>query len=300
MDGHRVSYQSLFLKLLDGTPSTGPIRRACFRNLLRAKKVFFVTIDDDYVGFIAVAVIRSLLGRKTAGLFLRNMQCFRRDRPVVYPLKRLAFRLICRLPGLRLLSIIPHDLYPELREVTHDWIHDPQMWDLWVDGPPVLPDTALKRRVEQVRNRRPVLIYVGGANKRKGYDELCSMTLREPGRWLVVSAGKVAPECVKYADELRQLGMIVEDRYMRDDEIESLYGIADYAWCRYSPGYDLASGVFGRAIQTGVQPIIREGSVIDEVWRRYKLQNLSPSDIDENLVRRLMARAKKVAIASLM
>ena len=260
-DGHHPSYQALFVRLLKGEPSTGPIRGRRFWRLARAPDVFFATIDADYGAFALIAILRALQRKPTTGLFLRPLQCFRTERPVVYRLKRLAFRWLCRLPRLRILSIIPHDLHPELREVSHDWIHDPQLWDLWVDGPPILPETELSRRVEAARNGRKVLIFIGAANRIKGFDELIEWARRDHATLLVVVAGKVTEPYQPAADELRRLGMIVEDRYVTDEEILSLYKVADLAWCRYAPDYDQASGVFGRAVQTGVEPVVREGSL---------------------------------------
>ena len=37
---------------------------------------------------------------------------------------------------------------------------------------------------------------------------------------------------------------------------------SQFIWCCYSPEYDQASGVFGRAVQYGCIPIVREHSVI--------------------------------------
>ena len=267
--GHRQSYQSLFLKLLDGEASTGVIRGPRFWRLVRAPKVLFATIDDDYLGFIAVALIRALLNKPTTGLFIRAMQCFRTERPIVYPLKRAVFRSLRRLSSLRILSIIPHDIRPELAEVTYDWIHDPQMWDLWVDGPPMLPDTDLSRRVQTERGTRKVIIFVGRANRNKGFPELVETARRESGGMLVVVAGCVARDFKREADILKVMGMIVEDRYVSDDEILSLYKVADQAWCRYAPEYDQASGVFGRAVQTGVEPIVNDGSVLQGILKAF-------------------------------
>jgi len=264
-DGHRPSYRDLFARLLDLEPSTGPIRGRRFLRLVRARRVFFATVDDDYAGFLTVALLRSLLRKPTSGLFLRPLQCFRTERPIIYPMKRRVFRCLCRLPRLRLLSIIPHDIRPELREVTHYWIHDPQMWDLWVDGPPTLPDTDLSRRVEVARQGRKVMIFIGGAHLRKGFDGFAEKARAEANTTLFVSAGRVSPECAPHAERLRALGMIVEDRFVTDEEILSLYKVADLAWCRYSPDYDQASGVFGRALQTGVEPVVRSGSVLEKL-----------------------------------
>lgn len=265
-DGHHPSYRDLFSRLLAGEPSTGPIRGRRFWRLVRAHSVFFATVDADYAGFIAVALIRAALLKPTVGLFLRPLQCFRSERPIVYPVKRRIFRWLCQLPRMRLFSIIPHDIYPELREVSHDWIHDPQMWDLWLDGQPDLPETDLSRRVKVERGDRDVMIYIGAANGNKGFPELVETAKREVGKLLIVVAGRVQSEFHAIADDLRDIGMIVEDRYVSDDEILSLYRVANYAWCRYTPGYDQGSGVFGRAFQTGVSPLMRGGSFIEKLF----------------------------------
>ncbi|MEY8118848.1 hypothetical protein AB9F26_11345 [Falsihalocynthiibacter sp. BN13B15] len=265
-DGHHMSYRDLFLRLLDGKPSTGPIRGRRFWKLVFARRIFFATIDTDYAGFIAVALMRAVLLKPTVGLFLRPLQCFRTERTIIYPMKRRVFRWLCRLPKLRLFSIIPHDIHPELHEISHDWIHDPQMWDLWIDGQPDLPETDLSRRVEMERGDREVMIYIGAANGIKGFPELVETAKTDSRKLLVVVAGSVPPNFRATASDLRAMGMIVEDRYVSDDEILSLYRIADFAWCRYAPDYDQASGVFGRAFQTGVMPVMRKGSFIEKLF----------------------------------
>ncbi len=264
--GHRASYQNLFVRLLDGVPSTGRICGARFWRLVRARRVLFATIDDDYAGFISVALFRALLRKSTTGLFLRPMQCFRTERLVVYPLKRLVFRWLRQMPRLQLLSIIPHDIRPELAEVSNGWIHDPQIWDLWVDGRPILPETKLSKQVEAARGARQVIIYVGKANILKGFDQFVSMAEQRKTDLLFVVAGQITPDCRASAARLCDLGMIVVDRYVSDDEILSLYNVAHFAWCKYQPSYDQASGVFGRAVQTGVRPVMRDGSVIEQLY----------------------------------
>lgn len=285
--GHRPSYRDLFARLLDGAPSTGPIRGSCFWQLLRAHKVFFATIDDDYLGFIVVAVIRAIRRKPTTGLFLRPMECFRTERPIIYPVKRLVFRWLCKLPRMRLLSIIPHDVCPELSEVSHDWIYDPQMWDLWIDGPFVLPDTELSRRVEAARNGRKVMIFIGGASLRKGFNSFADLAEAEAENILFVSAGNISADCTLDAVRLRDLGMLVEDRFITDDELLSLYKVADLAWCSYAPEYDQASGVFGRAIQTGVEPVVREGSFLSRFHRHIKQNGneISASSVTDALTK---------------
>lgn len=273
--GHRASYRDLFAELLGAKHTTGQIRGALLWKLFRAPLVIFATLDDDYFGFIAVSIIRSLLRRPTTALFLRPLQCFRTERSIVYPLKRFVFRALLHLPKLSILSIIPHEIRPELRKVSHDWIHDPQMWDLWVSGCPNLPETELSRRVEAMRAGRSVMIYIGGANRMKGFDSFARHISDE--KIFLVAAGCVAQECLTEAEKLIDQGMIVEDRYVTDTEILSLYHVADMAWCCYAPNYDQASGVFGRALQTGVIPIVREGSVIADLAKMLKVGKYTPS-----------------------
>lgn len=286
-DGHRSSYRNLLVRLLNGTPSTGPIRGARFWLLSRADKVFFATIDDDYLGFIFIAILRTIQRKPTTGLFLRAAQCFRTERPIIYPLKRHVFRWLCKLPKLRLLSIIPHDIRPELAEVSHDWIYDPQLWDLWLDGPPQLPDTKLSKRVESERGVRKVMIFIGSGNRIKGFPEFVAQVEKDKQKTLAVVAGRVNPEYKILSDRLKQCSMIVEDRFVTDEEILSLYNVADFAWCRYAADYDQASGVFGRALQTGVTPIFRTSSIIENLYDR-----LSDRPIDEAM-RDSMMRIKK-------
>lgn len=290
--GHQPSYQAVFVRLLDGRPSTGRLRGAIFWQLVRAEQVFFCTIDTDYPAFIAVAVLRALRGRRTTGLFLRPMQCFRTERPIVYSAKRLAFRVLRHLPRLRLLSIIPFPVEPRLAQVCHDWIHDPQLWDLWLDGPPNLPETDLSRRVVKAAGGRKVMIFIGAGNRIKGFDGFVAQALARSGSVLSVVAGRVAPDYAAEAQLLAAAGMIVEDRFVTDEEILSLYKIADRAWCRYAPDYDQASGIFGRAVQTGVIPIVREGSVVASThdmltkstprdWLRLTIPKIAVESVEE-------------------
>jgi hypothetical protein len=172
---------------------------------------------------------------------------------------------------LTLLSIIPHEFHPELKEVSHDWIYDPQMWDLWLDGSPTLPDTDLSNRIQKMRQDRVVVIYIGSANKIKGFVELCELARNNRRECLVVVAGKVANECLSEMQTMIDIGMLIENRHVSDEEILSLYKVADYAWCKYLPEYDQSSGVFGRAIQTGVIPVIRDSSIISELGKKLNI-----------------------------
>lgn len=283
-NGHRRSYGELLARLLAGTLLISPIRGRCFWQLVRARRVFFATIDDDYAGFIIVAIVRAILRKPTCGLFLRTLECFRQERSIVYPLKRKVFRLLRRLPKLCVLSIVPYEVRPEFREVTNNWVYDPQLWDLWTNSaPPSLPSTQLSNQVQKARGGRSVIIYIGSANRSKGFPELFDLIQKAYSKYLVVVAGKVAGEFSKEAKALIDLGMIVVDRWVTDDEILSLYTVADYAWCRYAPNYDQSSGVFGRAFQTNVVPVVREGSILEKMAQLIQVPFITLEKLEGNV-----------------
>mgnify|MGYP003563263261 CR=1 FL=1 len=75
LGGHRLSYVEFLsnefgLAILDTKPSASTLWK-----LTAAQRVLFSTLDDHLGFFILVAFLRSLIGRKTAGLFLRPQSC---------------------------------------------------------------------------------------------------------------------------------------------------------------------------------------------------------------------------------
>ncbi len=53
------------------------------------------------------------------------------------------------------------------------------------------------------------------------------------------------------------------DRFLSDDELLSLFKLADMAWCCYPVQRDMSSGIFGRCWQIGVIPVVRQGSLLE-------------------------------------
>jgi len=261
--GHHLSYQHVLLKLLDGVPSKGGIIGVRMWNLFTSPSVVFATLDSDLIGFVIVSIVRSLQAKPTTALFLRSLQCYPKLPSPRLWFKCKLFQLLCLLPRLSILSIIPYSFNPELRHVSHGWIHDPQMWDLWLDGKPKLEHTELSLHAEANRRGRKIIIYIGKSSEAKGFFELVKLASVENEKYLFVVVGIVDIKHREAADKLISLGMLVEDRYVSDEEVLSLYKVADFAWCRYRPGYDQASGVFGRALQLGVTPMIRLGSLLE-------------------------------------
>jgi hypothetical protein len=263
--GHRQSYLDTLGALFGLEPVSGPINAAMFRRLLAADRLLFASLDDHMLSFGVIAAARSLLGRRSAALFLRAQKCFDTGR-WYYPLKRLAFRTVRRLPRLTVASIIPFDIAPRHAEVAHRGVFDPQYWDLYDGGTLRRPGrTALSDEVRVRAAGRNVLCVIGALSENKGLGFLDETLERFPDiaeHTLVVAAGRTSEHAKALTARLSVAGAMVVDRFITDAELESLYGVAHGIWACYAPDYDQASGVFGRAIQLGVPPVVRKDSLI--------------------------------------
>lgn len=263
--GHRQSYLDTFAGLFELEPVSGSMNLALLRRLIVADRLLFATLDENMFSFPVVAAMRSLLGKPTVGMFLRPQTCFQTGR-WYYPVKRHAFRLLRRLPRLTIATITPFDVAPRYAEVAHVGVADPQYWDLHGEaGPPRPGRTKLSDKVLARAAGRRILCLVGGLSSDKGLAFLGETLERHPrvaDEVLVVGAGRVRPQDAECARRLEAAGALVVDRFITDAELDSLYGIAGLIWSCYAPGYDQASGIFGRAVQYGVPPVVREGSLI--------------------------------------
>ncbi|TIL54861.1 hypothetical protein [Mesorhizobium sp.] len=263
--GHRQSYLDTLSAIFALQPVSGPMNFTLFRRLVAAERLLFAMLDEDMVSFGAIAGARSLLGRPTAALFLRAQKCFETGR-WFYPLKRHAFRVLRSLPRLTVASITPFDVAPRHAEVAHCGVFDPQYWDLH-DGETLRRpgNTRLSEEVVARAAGRSVLCAIGTLSSNKGLGFLAETLERYPRineYVLIVGAGSVPSEATRIVAQLKGVEALIVDRFISDAELESLYGIADMVWACYSPDYDQASGVFGRAVQFGAEPITRLGSVI--------------------------------------
>lgn len=262
--GHRESYQRLFADLLGLTPSTGNAWRRFFR-LLAAPYVLFATLDGEDIAFALIALLRAVAGKPTVALFLRPQACFAGGGKSF--VKRTLFRMLRHLPRLRVLTILPFEVEPRFRQVAHDWVYDPQLWDLSATGAlENVSETPLSAQVRLLAKERQVLTFLGSVNRRKGFHLLVESLAATPGwqqKFFVVIAGKVSADCQAMAKALEKDGALIVDQFVSDNELLSLYPASDLIWCCYDPSYDQASGIFGRAVQFGRVPIVRRDSRIE-------------------------------------
>lgn len=291
-NGHRAQYLEVLLRLLPNSvraPVPPPLRTLCWTH----NSLFFLTLDDHSLAFLATAALRSALGRRTAALFLRPAECFRPGR-WKYQLKRLLFRAVSKMPGVVILTILPFSVEPRFAEVATGWIDDPQFWDMSVfDVPQTESADQITERVEETAAGRAVVLALGGQNRIKGFDffsRLWCGSARIREKFLFCAAGAVAPEEEAAKGRFCKAGGLVIDRRLENEELLRLYEHANAVWSCYAPDYDQASGIFGRAVQFGVPSLVRSGSFLEKLASEHDHRHLAmPFDDLETAGARLLS-----------
>lgn len=273
----------LFSRELGLTPAIGPVWPSHFWALLRADKLLLATIDDHLVSFAALSILRRLAGRRTVGLFLRVKGTVY-ENSMLKRLKRLAFKGLKRLKGVGIVSILPFSINPRFAEVATDGVCDPQLWDMH-DGysiKPLLPN-SFGDYIKLKARGRTVVALPGSLTRIKGFGLMAETLASSPevcNDVLFVAAGRVDEALRAQAEAFSANGGLLVDRRISDEELEGLYAASHLIWCCYTPDYDQASGIFGRAIQFCRTPIVRCGSLIETFAQDFGADAI-PVDIDD-------------------
>jgi hypothetical protein len=260
-EGHKQPYLDLFGERLGLSPSVGRIGFAKFRKLVAAESVLFGTLDDDVPGFVLVALARAAIGQRTAGIFMRPQYCL--NRTFRGRLKRVPFRLLRAIPLVSTLSLLPFAALPGLSQVASHEVHDPQIWDVF-ETPPVA-DAVTAERIHAEAAGRRILAVLGTMTAAKGMNFLAEMVRSRPSltqRYYILVAAQATADCIESARYIDAHGGSWWGRWASDAELRTLYAMSDLIWCRYEPGYDQASGIFGRAIQWGRRAVLRGSAAI--------------------------------------
>lgn len=266
LDGHRREYVDLFSAVFRGAGWGIRVVRRVRHSLCSRAPVLFLMIEEHTLRFVLTSALRSLSGRRTAGLLFRSSECAR-PRGLRLLLKHLTLRALRRFPHVTIISILPLQLDRATRFVVNEWIYDPQLWDLRY-LPDRHPEPWLCRTVEAAAGMRSIIVALGAQTREKGFCRLAELwtssnSMRD--EFLLVIGGAVSPDATAMADRIRDLGGIVIDRHLTDSELYTLYEAADLVWACYAPEYDQASGILGRAIQRGKPAIVRRGSKVAEL-----------------------------------
>lgn len=265
-EGHHNAHIAMFETLF----SMQGIASSVTEDLAAARRhpgpVFVLMVEQYPIAAYLLSWARALRGRRTVGLLFRSQEILE-ARSLRHRIKAAMLRLTRLVPRTAILTIVPHALLPNIGAYSRDWIDDPQLWDL-----PYLPvcdqPTPLSERVVAEARGRPVILVAGVLSKIKGLEMILDLAGDDAfaSRYCLAIAGKLVGDDGAAA-KLQGFDCVLENRYISDDELLSLYRVSRFVWTAYHPDYDQASGVFGRAVQFGLVPIVREGSVIDRYRR---------------------------------
>ncbi len=272
-DGHHADYDRLFEAAL--APLQISLHRVpCAHLSINAKAPLFYSFLDtrpaETVAALARATARSFMGRATIGLFFRPDDCFLKG-SIKATIRRLLFRFVSRLPHVHILSILPGDVFPRLHEVATDWIYDPQLWDLnYLNETSAEPSPQIVAELAAASRGRRVVVALGKQNKSKGFDYLVDIWCESPRlreRYIFVVAGKLDASSAAQARRFVDLGGILVNERIANNDLFYLYKRADIIWACYAAGYDHSSGIHGRAVQLGVPVLVRRDSSIDRLGK---------------------------------
>jgi hypothetical protein len=174
-------------------PSGAPVRRApgSLRDLLFSRApVLFLMVEEAFLLYVAVGLLRAFTGRRTAGLLLRPMP-ITVSPPVALPLETEHARLAEALSAIETLTILPFSVFPASSAIAKGWIYDLQLWDLTDEE---------REAVELLRSeRRPgerlVLTAIGTQSPHKGFDLFADSYVRiapaSGTRFQFIACGKI-------------------------------------------------------------------------------------------------------------
>lgn len=235
-------------------------RRAGLLDILFSRApVLFLMIEEAFLLFVVVGLLRALTGRRTAGLLLQPMPMVLSPN-LSYRWRRAGLQWLKRFRAIQVLTILPFSVFPKFSTIASGWIYDFQLWDLTDEEREAV---ELLRR-ERHPGDRLVVTAIGTQSRRKGFDLFANTyagfaALR--ARFLFISCGRVVPAVAGHATVFRAAGGVAVNRSVSDAELLGAYAASDAVWCLYPPVGDSASGILGRAAQFGIPVVVRHGSL---------------------------------------
>jgi len=274
--GHRLEYMKFSEVELGGSRIFG-------WDLLKTKRpLLFLMVEESFLLYVLVGLIRSLLGRRTVGLVFRGKECVQRS-SLRLKAKYWGMRMLKRINNIRSISIVPFFVAPEIKNICDDWIYDFQFWDkgFLESLVEVAEVNKTVKSIEEQAKGRKIVCAIGKQDKSKGFDQfvqlyLSSETLRE--KYLFVSGGKVHDIDESLVSDFVDSGGLLINKRISDSELVALYKVADVIWACYSPVYDQSSGVLGRALQYEKSVIVRGRSIAEKLSIKFKSQVFSIVD----------------------
>lgn len=280
LEGHRESYLKFFLEVFGGK------RSSISKSLASREVVFFLMIEESFFIFFTVSIIRAIFRLKTGGLLFRPRETvelldFR------HKLKYKLLRFLKKFSSISTISIVPSFLIPGQKEIVKDWIYDFQLWDLNFTANPLFIEEKLSGKilphVFKIANKRMIICSLGVQNIEKGVDQFMRIYCQNVdlrSKYLFVCAGKISGIHADLIQEFLNKGGLIYNEFISNSDLIALYNISDFIWAWYSPRYDQASGIAGRALQLGSIPILRSDSLIQRLFSTENIPHLSCKDSD--------------------
>ena len=281
--GHRANYVRTLSRALDADAVIGE-PRSHVGSIVSYPIILFSTFETKPAQFTLLTAIRSLLGKRTILLLLRAKITDKQNRR----LKTLVHLFLATLPCVRILSILPITESAHLVGRAYE-IQDPEFWDIAVEKKMRI-STELSKDLLAKAAGRTIILCAGGISGDKGMGFLSEMMMSSEwiaGKYLVCSIGEIGEDARKDLDKIQSLGGYLVDRYVTDAELVSVFQQANYTWCCYPPERDMSSGIFGRSCQFGCWPLVRAGSILEQIAASYGIGSALPWDDAEAAVRAL-------------
>ncbi|WP_159015914.1 hypothetical protein [Cognatiluteimonas profundi] len=281
-DGHRGPYISFLSKLFDLDR-----KRFSAASLFSRHPVLIPLVEDSLAIYVVTGILRSIVGKRTVGFLFRPKPALECS-SLRLRTKYLVLRALRLLRNVQTVTIVPFSTEFRLNEIADNWIHDPQLWDL--DEEAVVASRAESELAIDIRERaagRQICMALGRQDKSKGFDWLVALYRTNSGlrdSTLFAFGGKVSADLRIELESFREAGGFACDRFVADEELIALYSCANLIWCAYSPDYDQASGIFGRAVQLGIPVVVRRGSLLHRMCEVESISHVSLSFEDKGEV----------------
>ena len=278
--GHRQHYINLLGSLFNLEPLCKAFGPKLFVKLLQTNKLVLATFDDNILLGVCLSFARAILGKNTTSIVLRPSSCFIDEGASLTARLRGKLKFLCcsfinKFSRINLISIVSADFDPRFRKIARYFLIDPQFWDMH-DGT-ILREpqkSPLSDEILKIANGRQIVSIFGTLTPIRGYDFLADIMATNPkfsDQILAVAAGKSLPGCEKINEKFEKCGGLLIDRYLTDQEMESLYLASHLVWSCYAPDYDFSSGIFGRAMQFGVSVVVRQDSFLEFFAKKHNL-----------------------------
>ncbi len=252
------------------------VRRARLSDLfLSPAPVLFLAVEETFLLYVVVGLLRAALGRRTAGLLFRPLPIAASSR-WRWRWKRAVLQRLKRRRCIQTLTILPFSAFPAFSSIADGWIYDFQLWDLTEEERQAIEALRAERRWVE----RPVLMAIGKQAVRKGLDLFAdiyarSIPLRRACQF--VACGKVETAAAEHAAVLCEAGGVLVDRMLSDAQLLGVYAGSEAVWCFYPRIGDHTIGILGRAVQLGIPVVVRQGSIAHRLCMAETLPHIAAS-----------------------